>query len=341
MSHHDHALPLKGSTYGPQYAGWTPTAFAMQGLGNRTLLDQFVDVGDSVRLHADVYLPKVKGRYPAVVCFAGYSTEGHTAGLPTGTNEIGSPPVFTDRGYCPVVVERRGMGRSTGEQVVFFDPQDVDDHEKVIAWAAEQPWCNGDVVLFGTSYYGMVQPLVAARRPPALRAFFANELCTAIRKMTENGQLPPVPEEYEGRSAQEILDSLTARIRRKLEGGGEGAIRYSSIAERLDQLRQRVIATAEDSIDFLTTLFGVATDLKTTEREDEDGGVLTDLPDPRVGMLTRIFEEHKPDGMIVLVSQVVTEVDALVRHIDNPHWTSKEASKKGASDMSVGVFGVP
>ncbi|MEV8368626.1 CocE/NonD family hydrolase [Microbacterium sp. NPDC064584] len=191
MSHDDHALPLKGSTYGPQYAGWTPTAFAMQGLGNRALLDQFVDVGDGVGLHADVYLPKVEGRYPAVVCFAGYSTEGHTAGLPSGTNEIGSPPVFTDRGYCPVVVERRGMGRSTGEQVVFFDPQDVDDHEKVIAWAAEQPWCNGDVVLFGTSYYGMVQPLVAARRPQALRAFFAHELCTDFyRHLVAFGGVP-------------------------------------------------------------------------------------------------------------------------------------------------------
>ena len=30
--------------------------------------------------------------------------------------------MFTDRGYCPVVVERRGVGRSSGEQVVFLDP---------------------------------------------------------------------------------------------------------------------------------------------------------------------------------------------------------------------------
>lgn len=148
-----------------------------------------------------------------------------------------------------------------------------------------------------------------------------------IRKMSEAGQLPAVPTEYEGRSAQEILDSLTARIQRKLDGGGEGALRYSSIAERLDQLRQRVIATAEDSIDFLTTLFGVATDLKTTEAED-DGTVLADLPDPNIGMLTRIFEEHHPDGMTVLVSQVVAEVDALVKQAVHPNWASKDASKK-------------
>ena len=88
---------------------------------------------------------------------------------------------------------------------------------------------------------------------------------------------------------------------------------------------------------FLTTLFGVATDLKTTETED-DGGVLEDLPDPRLGMLTRIFEEHKPAGMTVLVSQVVAEVDGFVSHIDNPHWTSKEASKKKIRQSLRRVF---
>jgi type I restriction enzyme R subunit len=148
-----------------------------------------------------------------------------------------------------------------------------------------------------------------------------------IRKMSETGQLPLVPTEYEGRSAREILDSLTARIQRKLDGGGEGALRYSSIAERLDQLRQRVIATAEDSIEFLATLFDVANDLKATE-VDEDGGVLTDLPDPNIGMLTRIFEEHRPEGMTVLVSQVVAEVDALVKQAAHLNWASKDASKK-------------
>lgn len=148
-----------------------------------------------------------------------------------------------------------------------------------------------------------------------------------IRKMSEAGQLPPVPIEYEGKSAQEILDSLTERIRRRLEAGGEDAARYRSIAERLEQLRQRVIATAEDSIDFLTTLFGVATDLTDAESGADDG-ILADLPDPHVGMLTRIFEEHKPAGMTALVSDVVAEVDELVRHAVHPNWSSQEGSQR-------------
>lgn len=184
-------VPLKGSRSGRQYAGWRPRTVAMEGLGNRVLAGQRVPVGDGVTLNADVYTPATPGRFPAVVCFGGYSTETHTAGIPTGTNEVGAPPVFTDRGYCPVIVERRGMGRSGGEQVMFFEAQDVDDHEEVIAWAAEQPWCNGEVVLFGTSYYGMSQLLIAARRPPALKAFFANEVCTDfVRHLVHFGGVP-------------------------------------------------------------------------------------------------------------------------------------------------------
>lgn len=179
-------IDLKASTAGRQYAGWAPTRAAMHGLGSRMLPDQLVPVADGADLHTDVYLPKAAGRYPAVVMFGGYSTELPTAGVPMGSNEIGSPPVFTDRGYCPVIVERRGMGRSTGEQAPHFDPQDTDDEEKVIAWAAEQPWCNGEVVLFGTSYYGLTQVMVAERRPPALKAFFANEICTDIYRHAIN-----------------------------------------------------------------------------------------------------------------------------------------------------------
>ena len=186
-----HAPAPKPAVFGVQFAGWEPSAVAAEGLGVRVLPDQRIPVDGGVSLSADVYTPELGGRYPAVVSFSAYNFERHTAGIPTGSNEIGSPPVFTDRGYCPVIVERRGMGRSDGATSMFFSDTDVTDHEKVIAWAAAQPWCNGDVVLFGTSYYGMTQPLVAARRPPALRGFFANEICTDfIRHLTLFGGVP-------------------------------------------------------------------------------------------------------------------------------------------------------
>jgi hypothetical protein len=44
---------------------------------------------------------------------------------------------------------------------------DVDDHAKAIAWAAEQPWRDGNVVLLGTSYCGITQPQAAANTADA------------------------------------------------------------------------------------------------------------------------------------------------------------------------------
>jgi uncharacterized protein len=174
----DNLVPLKGGLSGPQLAGWTPGAAARSGLGCRILADEMIEVTPSISLAADVYLPKAPGRYPAVLAFAAYSKELQTTGAPAGNNETGSPPVFTDRGYAHVIVARRGMGRSGGEDAVFLNDTDVADHAKVIQWTSEQPWCDGQVVLFGTSYYGLTQPQVARLRPPALRGFFAIETCT-------------------------------------------------------------------------------------------------------------------------------------------------------------------
>jgi len=174
----DNLVPLKGGLFGEQLAGWTPGPPARSGLGCRILANRMIEVAPSVSLAADVYVPKVPGRYPAVVAFAAYSKELQAAGVPAGNNETGSPPVFTDRGYAHVIVSRRGMGRSGGDDAVYLNDTDVDDHAKVIQWAAAQPWCDGKVVLFGTSYYGLTQPQVARLRPPALKGFFANEMCT-------------------------------------------------------------------------------------------------------------------------------------------------------------------
>ena len=174
----DNLVPLKGGLSGPQLAGWTPGPAARRGLGCRVLADQMIPVEPDIALAADVYAPKAPGRHPAIVAFSAYSKELQASGAPTGTNETGSPPVFTDRGYVLVIVTRRGMGRSGGAFAPYFNDTDVDDHARVIAWVAAQPWCDGRVVLFGSSYYGIVQAQVALRQPPALKGFFTIEMCT-------------------------------------------------------------------------------------------------------------------------------------------------------------------
>ena len=145
----DNLISLKGDVRQQQTAGWTPGAQVHQGLGCTLHADQMIPVAEGISLGADVATPKKEGRYPSAVLFAAYSHELQQTGAPTGTNETGSSAVFTDRGYNHVVVSRRGMGRSQGESGVFFNSTDVDDHVAVIEWCAKQPWCDGNVVLFG------------------------------------------------------------------------------------------------------------------------------------------------------------------------------------------------
>ena len=178
----DNLIPLKSRLNHLQLAGWQPTKVADQGLGCRLLADVMIPMKDGTKLSADVYLPRKPGRYPAIVQFSAYNRDLHTMGVPKGTNEIGSPPVITDRGYAQVVVTARGVGRSEGELRRWHAESEVQDHLACVAWAGEQPWSSGDVCLFGTSYYGMNQPTIAAHRPPALKAFFCNEICTDFRR---------------------------------------------------------------------------------------------------------------------------------------------------------------
>src|SRR5947209_6967085 len=100
----DNLIPLRGSLSGLQYAGWQAGAAVRSGLGCVVYADQMIPVGNGVSLAADLYIPKARGRYPAVIVFAAYSKELQTSGAPTGTNETGSPPVFTQRGYAHVIV---------------------------------------------------------------------------------------------------------------------------------------------------------------------------------------------------------------------------------------------
>jgi uncharacterized protein len=189
----DNIIPFKKGIYEEQTAGWQPGSAATRGLGCKIIADQMIPVADGISLAGDVFLPKKPARYPAILVFGAYTKELHAAGIPAGTNEVGSPPVFTDRGYAHVIVTRRGMGRSEGETGLFFNEQDVDDHVALIGWVAAQPWCDGQVVLFGISYFGCTQPQVAVRNPPALKGFFCDEVCTDyFRHITAFGGTPAV-----------------------------------------------------------------------------------------------------------------------------------------------------
>ena len=72
------------------------------------------------------------------------------------------------RGYAFVPQDVRGRFRSEGDPLAFVN--EVPDGYDTIDWIARQPWSNGDVGMWGDSYYGFTQWAAVASRHPALKA---------------------------------------------------------------------------------------------------------------------------------------------------------------------------
>ena len=125
-------------------------------------LDQPVPMRDGVVLRANVYRPAGDGRHPVLLTRLPYGKD-----LPLGVQVL-DPVQATRRGYAIVVQDTRGRFQSEGE----FEPfrsEDVDGYDSV-EWVAAQPWSDGNVGLYGASYFGQTQWAVAKLQPPALKA---------------------------------------------------------------------------------------------------------------------------------------------------------------------------
>jgi uncharacterized protein len=125
-------------------------------------LDVVVEMRDGVRLAADVYRPSGPGRWPVLLQRTPYDkARGQLALLQTDTLRA------VRRGYVVVIQDCRGRYASEGDFAPFR--QEVADGFDSVEWCAAQPWANGRVGMYGTSYVGAVQWLAAVAAPPSLR----------------------------------------------------------------------------------------------------------------------------------------------------------------------------
>jgi len=157
--------------------------------GGQTIVvhkDLRVPMRDGVRLAADLYHgPDDKPR-PVLLALSPYGKELQALALTLppqrrpsplwdGCIEAGNIAEVVAHDYAHVIGDVRGTGASEGEHVGNYNAGGVSlgqDAYDVIEWIAAQPWCDGNVGMIGTSYFGSMQVLAAAERPPHLKAIF-------------------------------------------------------------------------------------------------------------------------------------------------------------------------
>lgn len=118
---------------------------------------------DGVALSTDIYLPEGTGAWPALLHRTPYGKDIlHDVSLTF------APDQATSRGYAVVVQDCRGCGLSEGTFQPFASERE-DGHD-LIRWAAAQPWCDGQIGIYGSSYMGATVLQACIDPPEELKA---------------------------------------------------------------------------------------------------------------------------------------------------------------------------
>jgi len=117
---------------------------------------------DGTTLMSNVYRPADESEYPVLL-----------TRLPYGKDQARDFTYFDPlraarRGYIVVVQDVRGRFASEGEFSTF--PQEIEDGYDSVEWAAKLPGSDGQVGMWGLSYFGKTQWHAATTQPPSLKS---------------------------------------------------------------------------------------------------------------------------------------------------------------------------
>ncbi len=133
----------------------------------REIENTWITMPDGCRLAARIWLPAdAEARpVPAILECMPYRKRDFT--------RLRDEPLhhyMAGHGYASIRLDLRGTGDSDGLIDDEYLQQEQDDCLAVLDWITAQPWCSGEVGMFGISWGGFNALQVAAHRPPALKA---------------------------------------------------------------------------------------------------------------------------------------------------------------------------
>ena len=132
--------------------------------------DVMVPMRDGVEMATDIFLPAQEGhplsqKVPTLLYRTPYDKNDNERAMGEGS-------WFARRGYAVVIQDCRGCFGSGGK-VNFLLPEAEDGYD-TLRWIAQQPWSNGQVGTWGTSWCGWTQTAMAALGPDQLSTMIPN-----------------------------------------------------------------------------------------------------------------------------------------------------------------------
>lgn len=140
----------------------------------------YIPMRDGVKLAAEVVLPKdlpPDAKIPALLSQTRY-WRAMELRIPFRwflKPEILDPyfkdfqPFFTSHGYALVLLDVRGTGASFGTCPHPWPEDSIADAGEIVDWIVAQPWSNGKVGGYGTSYLGTTAELLTVLNHPAVQ----------------------------------------------------------------------------------------------------------------------------------------------------------------------------
>lgn len=158
-----------------------------------------VPMRDGVMLRGNLYRPDGAGEVPALLMRTPYGK---------GERRFDR---FVRAGYAVMCQDTRGRYASDGTFVLFSEEQtgDGEDGCDTIEWLALQPWCDGKVGTFGSSYNAWMQWEAAALAPPSLVAMCADTIPLELASVDWWGGFRP------GRRIKWWLTTIAPDLRRR------------------------------------------------------------------------------------------------------------------------------
>lgn len=158
-----------------QSLGWRPAEYQVVAQPQTQLLTP-----DGISLVADLYHPLGAGPAPTLLIR-----------IPLDDNETGAlfseamGQLFASRGYHVMIQGVRGRYGSSGQHLPFAHERE--DGLATLHWLQQQPWHNGKVGMWGGSYFGYTQWVLADQADSGLSALLIQIASTDHRQLFHPG----------------------------------------------------------------------------------------------------------------------------------------------------------